>query len=163
MHAQGQPNVTEYIVMSIPWHPATRGMIYDNCIRTPAAIRRAEAESIEALCRAQMVQRLEGRPDRNAPGDGHCDAVLAVDAHPKLSVIASGALEKDCTVKLWADSTDPSVAARMFGMFDAANGNAAIGNAAADAAAAASAQPPPAAATAAPEQACTQPTHSMHP
>ncbi len=96
-----------------------------------------------------MVQRLEGRPDRNAPGDGHCDAVLAVDAHPKLSVIASGALEKDCTVKLWADSSDPSVSARP-GMFDAA-----IRNAAADAAAAASAQLPPAAPTAAPEQACT--------
>ncbi len=49
--------------------------------------------------RAQLMQRLQGRSDENAPGDGHCDAVLAVDAHPTLSVIASGALEKDRTVR----------------------------------------------------------------
>jgi hypothetical protein len=48
---------------------------------------------------AQLVQQLQGRPDENAPGDGHCDTVLAVDAHPKMSVIASGALEKDKTVR----------------------------------------------------------------
>ncbi|KAK9909595.1 hypothetical protein WJX75_004688 [Coccomyxa subellipsoidea] len=62
----------------------------------------------------QLVQQLQGRPDENAPGDGHCDTVLAVDAHPKMSVIASGALEKDKTVKIWADTTDPTVGATRF-------------------------------------------------
>lgn len=63
---------------------------------------------------AQIVQTLAGRKDADAPGDGHCDAVLAVDAHPKVSAIASGALERDATIKVWADPTDPSIHASMF-------------------------------------------------
>lgn len=50
----------------------------------------------------KIVQRIPGRPDAAAPGDGHCDAVLCVAAHPLQPLLASGALEKDCTVRLWA-------------------------------------------------------------
>jgi COMPASS component SWD3 len=45
---------------------------------------------------------LRGRPSEDTPGDGHCDAVLAVDANPVLPMIASGGYERDRTVKLWA-------------------------------------------------------------
>jgi len=34
--------------------------------------------------------------------NGHKDVVVAVDAHPTRSLIASGALDKDRTVKLWS-------------------------------------------------------------
>lgn len=33
--------------------------------------------------------------------EGHADGVVAVAAHPTKSIIASGALEADCTVKIW--------------------------------------------------------------
>ncbi|KAK9846338.1 hypothetical protein WJX81_001869 [Elliptochloris bilobata] len=51
----------------------------------------------------QVVQVLPGRPSKDAPGEGHCDAVLAVACHPKETMIASGALGADCTVKVWVD------------------------------------------------------------
>lgn len=35
--------------------------------------------------------------------EGHTDVVVAVDAHSKVSMIASGALEKDKTVKIWKE------------------------------------------------------------
>lgn len=53
--------------------------------------------------RAQVVQVLQGRPSKDAPGEGHCDAVLAVACHPKETMIASGGLTADCTVKIWVD------------------------------------------------------------
>lgn len=55
------------------------------------------------------MQKLEGRPDKDAPGDGHCDVVLTVSCHPQKSIIASGALDADCTIKIWADNSDESV------------------------------------------------------
>lgn len=51
----------------------------------------------------QLVQTVPGRLEPDADGDGHCDKVLAVDAHPKLPQIASGGLSKDCTIKIWED------------------------------------------------------------
>lgn len=33
--------------------------------------------------------------------DGHKDIVVSVSCHPILNIIASGAFEKDCTVKIW--------------------------------------------------------------
>jgi len=38
--------------------------------------------------------------------EGHEDVVVAVDSHPSRGLIASGALEKDKTVKLWAQKRD---------------------------------------------------------
>ena len=46
---------------------------------------------------------LQGRPSKDATGEGHCDAVLAVACHPKETMIASGGLTADCTVKIWVD------------------------------------------------------------
>lgn len=43
----------------------------------------------------QIIQRL----------DGHTDVVVAVDAHPIDPMLASGAFERDCTVKLWRTGT----------------------------------------------------------
>jgi COMPASS component SWD3 len=42
--------------------------------------------------------------------DGHTDVVLAVAAHPTNTVLASGALEKDRTVKIWSASEDSATA-----------------------------------------------------
>ena len=33
--------------------------------------------------------------------DGHCDVVCALDVHPKARLLATGALDKDRTIKLW--------------------------------------------------------------
>ena len=62
----------------------------------------------------QMVQRIEGRPDASAPGQGHCDAVLAVACHPKQAIIATGALKRDPTIRLWADASHDRVFAGLF-------------------------------------------------
>jgi COMPASS component SWD3 len=44
----------------------------------------------------ELVQALEG----------HTDAVLAVDAHPSLDVLASGGVEGDRCIKLWSDGSN---------------------------------------------------------
>ena len=48
-------------------------------------------------------QLLPGRPSADAPGDGHCDTVVALDVHPTRRLLASGALDADRTIKLWTD------------------------------------------------------------
>lgn len=50
---------------------------------------------------AQLLQEVPGRGSADAPGDGHCDAVVALDCHPRERLLATGALDKDRTVKLW--------------------------------------------------------------
>lgn len=50
-----------------------------------------------------MVQLLAGRETKEAPGDGHCDVVVGVACHPSKNVIASSALAKDSTIKIWVD------------------------------------------------------------
>ena len=56
------------------------------------------------LC-VQLAQRIEGRKTAEEDGDGHCDKVLAVAAHPALTIIASAGLSKDCTIKIWEDKS----------------------------------------------------------
>eukprot|EP01103_Thecamoeba_quadrilineata_P010630 TRINITY_DN2345_c0_g1_i2.p1 TRINITY_DN2345_c0_g1~~TRINITY_DN2345_c0_g1_i2.p1 ORF type:complete len:129 (+),score=23.85 TRINITY_DN2345_c0_g1_i2:587-973(+) len=36
--------------------------------------------------------------------EGHTDSVIAVDSHPTQSVIASGSLERDKSVRVWIDN-----------------------------------------------------------
>jgi len=55
-----------------------------------------------------IAQVLEGRQSSSSKGDGHCDAVVAIDCHPHKQVLASGALKKDCTVKIWIDDGSTS-------------------------------------------------------
>lgn len=62
----------------------------------------------------QLVQRIPGKESKEAEGDGHCDAVLAVAANPRRAMIASGALQKDCSIKLWVDRSDPTIPAQYF-------------------------------------------------
>ena len=72
-----------------------------------------------------MVQRIEGRPDAGAPGEGHCDAVLAVSCHPSRCVMATGALKRDPTIRLWADASSDAGLASLFRQPPAAMGNGA--------------------------------------
>lgn len=50
---------------------------------------------------APLLGVLRGRPSADAPGQGHCDAVLSVAAHPTLPVMASAGHERDRAVKIW--------------------------------------------------------------
>lgn len=56
------------------------------------------------LC-MQLAQKIEGRRTAEEEGDGHCDKVLAVAAHPVLKIIASAGLSKDCTIKIWENKS----------------------------------------------------------
>ncbi len=55
------------------------------------------------LC-AQIVGVLRGRPSADAPGAGHCDVVLSVDAStaPDLPFIASCGHQGDGSIQVWA-------------------------------------------------------------
>lgn len=46
-------------------------------------------------------QVLPGRPNKGAPGEGHCDVVLCVDAHPTQAALLSSGHVNDASVKLW--------------------------------------------------------------
>jgi COMPASS component SWD3 len=49
----------------------------------------------------EIVQTLIGH-------EGKCnslDVVMCVDSHPQLSMIASGSIESDLSIKLWVDDT----------------------------------------------------------
>jgi len=65
-------------------------------------------------CVPQHAQELPGKESKEAEGDGHCDAVLAISCHPRRAMFATGALQKDCTIKLWIDKSDPSITADMW-------------------------------------------------
>lgn len=51
----------------------------------------------------QLAQRIEGRQSVEEDGDGHCDKVLAIAAHPTQKLIASAGLTKDRAIKIWED------------------------------------------------------------
>ena len=53
----------------------------------------------------QIVQKLEGRPSSDAEGIGHFAPVLGISCHHRMSMIASGALSPDNSIKLWVDLT----------------------------------------------------------
>jgi len=53
----------------------------------------------------EVVQRIEGRSGPESPGDGHFAPVVCVDVHDGAGLMASGALEGDCAVKLWRYDT----------------------------------------------------------
>eukprot|EP00192_Tetraselmis_astigmatica_P014246 CAMPEP_0117679262 /NCGR_PEP_ID=MMETSP0804-20121206/17724_1 /TAXON_ID=1074897 /ORGANISM="Tetraselmis astigmatica, Strain CCMP880" /LENGTH=307 /DNA_ID=CAMNT_0005488679 /DNA_START=366 /DNA_END=1287 /DNA_ORIENTATION=+ len=42
----------------------------------------------------QIVQKIEGRAGKEDAGEGHCAAVVCVDANPRVGLIVSGALEE---------------------------------------------------------------------
>jgi len=50
----------------------------------------------------QIVQKIEGRAGKEDAGEGHCAAVVCVDANPRVGLIVSGALEEDNSVKIWS-------------------------------------------------------------
>jgi len=50
----------------------------------------------------EMVERVAGREDRDAMGDGHHSPVLCVDVYSSRGLMASGALEDDSSVKIWS-------------------------------------------------------------
>ena len=54
---------------------------------------------------APLLGLLHGRPGPESEGGGHCDVVLAVSTHPTEPIIASGAHEKDRTIKIWRHET----------------------------------------------------------
>eukprot|EP00210_Caulerpa_lentillifera_P001967 g1887.t1 len=49
------------------------------------------------------AQKIPGRMKASHSGDGHCDAVLCIDAHPRTPTIASGSKENDTTIRIWTD------------------------------------------------------------
>ena len=62
-------------------------------------------------CAPQHAQQIPGRESAAEEGEGHCDSVLALACHPRLAMFATGALQKDRTIKLWVDRNDPSIQA----------------------------------------------------
>ena len=51
--------------------------------------------------KTQVAQRIPGRAEPSDPGNGHCDAVLCIDAHPTRPMLVSAGHKKDRTAKLW--------------------------------------------------------------
>jgi hypothetical protein len=103
----------------------------------------------------KLLQLLPGRPAADAPGDGHCDTVVALDVHPTRRLFATGALDADRTVKLWSDEPAAAAAAEPAAAAAAAaeeDMEAEAPAAAAAVAAAGEAAPAAAAAPAAPEE-----------
>lgn len=47
----------------------------------------------------QIVQKIPGRQSAEEEGDGHSNATLAVSAHPKHRIFASGSF--DHSIKIW--------------------------------------------------------------
>lgn len=58
------------------------------------------------ISKRKLCQKIEGRSNPSSPGNGHCDVVLCVDAHPNQTIIASGARTKDRTIRLWQEFDD---------------------------------------------------------
>jgi len=55
-----------------------------------------------------LLYDIQSRKVHQVLGEGvHTDAVLAVDAHDKHELIASGGMTKDKTVQFWAPQSSP--------------------------------------------------------
>ncbi|KAF8073092.1 Wdr5 [Scenedesmus sp. PABB004] len=50
----------------------------------------------------QVVHRVPGRARAEDPGDGHCAPVSRVAAHASVPLLATAALDPDCSIKIWA-------------------------------------------------------------
>ncbi|KAG1665418.1 hypothetical protein FOA52_005760 [Chlamydomonas sp. UWO 241] len=53
-----------------------------------------------------VVQHIPARVTADAPGPGHCDAVLGLSVHPTEQVFASSGHEKDRSVRIWGCKRD---------------------------------------------------------
>jgi COMPASS component SWD3 len=75
----------------------------DTCLHVWDLQSGAEVQTVEG-CEPPSAGNAEAPTGAAAApprGDGHCDVVCAVDVHPLRRMVATGALDKDRTVKLW--------------------------------------------------------------
>jgi len=90
------------VVKTFSGHQFNNYCIYGSFFITPGDPKRIISGSADkSVCiwninTTELVQKL----------NGHDDVVVAVDSHPTRGLIASGALEKDKTIKLWSQKSN---------------------------------------------------------
>lgn len=77
--------------------------MYTACNTVASSVKDYRHMLTGAESRLQLVQKIAGREGKEDAGDGHCDKVLAVAAHPHLRIIASAGVSGDCEIKVWED------------------------------------------------------------